>query len=252
MSIKLKLANGEDVCGTWVSLSDPSVIEILCQSGFDFLLVDGEHTPISDDELKTVVVAAHGFDTKIIYRVRENNTAMIKIALDLGVDGIMIPMVNSKLDAQKAVNSSKYPPVGLRGIGPWRASNYYDDLLDYTANANDRLTLILQIENAEALPHLSDILTVDGIDALYVGPADLSASLGVFPDTSAPIVQEKIQEIISNCQQAGMPVGIDIGDIDTLEEFHKKGARLFTYGMDVSYIFEGARSASALMRKMLK
>lgn len=246
-----RLVNQQKVLGTWVSLADPTIVEILCQAGFDFLLVDGEHCPIGDEALKQILVASKAYDTSIIYRVRENNPGLIKIALDLGVDGLMIPMVNTEQEALKAVSASRYPPQGKRGIGPWRASNYFENYIDYVAQANQKISIILQIEDVAALPQLDKILEVPGFDAVFIGPADLTASLGVFPNTEHQHVEEKINYIVEACRKADVPLGIDAPDVSYIQRMAVKGLQIFTYGMDISYLIEGAKSASTAAKKVL-
>ncbi|MEH6446866.1 MAG: aldolase/citrate lyase family protein, partial [Oceanospirillaceae bacterium] len=213
--------------------------------------VDGEHCPIGDEALKRILIASKGYDTSIIYRVRENNPGLIKIALDLGVDGLMIPMVNTQQEAQAAVSASRYPPQGKRGIGPWRASNYYEDYVDYVAQANKKISIILQIEDVDALSQLDQILEVPGFDAVFIGPADLTASLGLFPNTEHSQVEQTINEIVQACKKASMPIGIDASDLTYIQRMSAKGLQFFTYGMDISYLIEGARNASTSAKELL-
>ena len=246
--LKAKLANNEAIIGTWVSLADPAVTEILCSVGFDFLLLDGEHAPINETVLKKLLLAVNGSDTAIMFRVRKNDEALIKVALDLGVDGLFVPMVNSADEARQAVQATRYPPLGKRGIGPWRASNYYQNMADYVAQANEQITLILQIEDIAALPHLDEILSVQGFDAAFIGPADLSASLGLFPNTQHPIVIETIELITQKCLAAGIPLGIDAASPEHITQMRQQGLQIFTYGMDVSYLIDGSRAAASEAR----
>ena len=251
--LKQKLAAGKAIIGTWVSLADPAVVEILAQSDFDFLLLDGEHSPISEDTLKVHLMAAARFkkETAIIYRVRANQEPLIKSALDLGVDGLFVPMVNNAADAKRAVDATRYPPLGKRGVGPWRASNYFEELGDYVANATDQVTLFLQIEDAQALPNLDEILAVPGFDAAFIGPADLTSSLYLFPDTQHPKVLDKIAYITAACQRANIPLGIDAASADHITEMRQKGLQIFTFGMDTSYLIDGARQTADIARNAL-
>ncbi len=246
-----KLRNGLPIIGTWVSLTDPAVVEILCQSDFDFLLLDGEHSPIPEDALKAMLMAAKGSETAIIYRVRQNDEAMIKIALDLGVDGLFVPMVNSAAEAQAAVDATRYAPLGKRGVGPWRASNYFQDMAGYMDNARDTVTLILQIEDQAALPYLDEILAVEGFDAAFIGPADLTSSMGLFPETQHPKVLETIAQINAKCQAAGVPLGVDAASPTQISELRRAGFQIFTYGMDVSYLIEGMTATAKIAREAL-
>ena len=231
-----KLANGQAVTGTWVSLTDPAVIELMIEGGFDFLLLDGEHAPIDETALKHMLMASRGSETAIIFRVRENSEPLIKVALDLGVDGLFVPMVNSAAEAQQAVDATRYPPLGARGIGPWRASNYFNNLNEYIAGARENITLIFQIEDRAALPHLDEILSVEGFDAAYIGPADLTASHHHFPNRDHPDVLASIETIVAACKRHSVPLGIDAADLDHITKMRRAGLQIFTYGLDVSYI----------------
>ena len=251
-NLNKKLQNGEAIIGTWVSLADPVVVEILCQSGFDFLLLDGEHSPISEDVLKLLLIAAKGSETAVIYRVRANSEPLIKIALDLGVDGLFVPMVNSAVDAKNAVNATRYPPLGKRGIGPWRASNYYEEMTAYIDSANDEVTLILQIEDVTAVSNLTEILAIPGFDAAFIGPADLTASHNLYPNTTHPDVLATMDKIIESCQNANIPLGIDASSPGHIQQMRDKGLQIFTIGLDVSYLMAGARETAVSARKAVQ
>lgn len=247
-SLNQRLAERDTLIGTWVSIAAPEVTEILCQTGFDFLLVDGEHAPIGESELGNILRAAKGSNTAIIYRVPANQEHLIKMALDLGVDGVFVPRVSNASQAQAAVDAAKYPPLGKRGVGPLRASNYYQNAIEYVMTANRDVTLILQIEDKEAIETLDQILRVKGYDALYVGPADLSASYGVFPDTSHEDVLAAISRVIAWCAKAGVPSGIDASSVSHLNQMVKAGMQILTLGGDLQYLLDGAKGLSAEIR----
>lgn len=249
--LNVRLANGDVVIGTWVSLSDPAVVEALSGTGFDFLLVDGEHAPIGESELANLLRAAQGGKTAVIYRVRENSEALIKLALDLGADGVFVPRVNSAAEAARAVAAAKYPPLGQRGVGPWRASQYYQNMSDYMAQANTKTTLILQIEDITAVNVVEEILAVAGFDAAYIGPSDLSASMGLFGQFDHPDFVAAIDRVIAACQAANMPLGMDTQGVAHLGDMAGKGMQILTLGMDLSYMIEGARALSTQIRQVL-
>ena len=248
--LRARLRAGEPLIGTWVSLGDPALIEVLGASDFDFLLLDGEHAPLDERTLLAQVIAAKAAGVPVMYRVRSNETARLKIALDLGVDAVMVPWVNSAAEARQAVAATRYPPLGERGIGPWRASNYFAEFWEHVQGANEQVALVIQIEQARAIDALDEILAVDGFDAAYIGPADLGASLGVFggPD---PRLDAAIARIADACRSAAMPLGIDLTDLALLPGFRTQGISLFTYGADVSYLAEGAGAVAAALRAVL-
>lgn len=251
-TINQKLAAGDTLIGQWISISDPAVVEALASTGHDFLLLDGEHGPLGESELPNLLRAAKGGTAKCIYRVRENSENRIKLGLDLGADGIMVPKVNSASEAQQAVDAAKYPPLGKRGIGPWRASNYYQNFADYVATANETTTLILQIEDTVAIDNLDEILAVDGVDALYIGPADLSAAMGLFGQQGHPDFVAAVETVRSKCQAAGMPLGFDTRDATHLAELAGKGFQILTLGSDIDYLIRGAKSLAAEIRAALE
>ena len=251
VNLRQRLHDNMTIIGSWYSLTDPAAMELLSQSSFDFLLVDGEHTHIGEAHLPGLLRAAKGNHTATLYRVRENSAGIIKMALDLGVDGLFVPQVNDAAAAKRAVAAAKYPPVGSRGVGPHRVSNYYENLADYYVTANGSNTLILQIEHIDAVNALDEILAVPGYDALFIGPADLSASMGYFPDTGHPEVQAVIKEVVRAGVAAGIPVGIDAAGGDHIREMATLGVQIFTLGMDIAYLQEGAEATAAIMRAAL-
>ena len=248
--LRHRIRAGEPLIGTWVTLGDPALIEVLGGSGFDFLLLDGEHAPLDERTLLAQAIAAKAAGVPVMYRVRSNETARLKIALDLGVDAVMVPWVNTAEDARQAVAATRYPPLGERGIGPWRASNYYAEQWEYVKSANEEVALVIQIEQARAIEALEEILAVEGIDAAYIGPADLGASLGVMggPD---PKLDAAIDRIATLCRSASMSLGIDVGQPGQIPGFRAQGLSLFTYGLDVAYLAEGAGTAAATLREAL-
>jgi 2-keto-3-deoxy-L-rhamnonate aldolase RhmA len=240
---KNKLNRGEAVIGTWITLCDPVVVEIIGRAGFDFLLIDGEHSPFNETGLRDALIACDNTPAETVVRVRANEEARIKLALDLGADAVLVPMVSSVDDARQAVRAAKYPMLGGRGIGPWRASNYYRDFDDYVAGANEATALIIQIEHKDAVAAIDDIIAVDGIDAIFVGPADLSASLGHGTNTANDDTVAAIERVAEACRAKGMPMGIDCLSPKDLARWGELGFRIFTFGCDFAYLDEGARAA---------
>ena len=164
--------------GSWITLNHYSIAEILADAGFDWLCVDMEHSVIDYSEAKQIITAIQGKGIKAYIRVGENNQRIIKRVLDAGADGIIVPMVNSVDDALKAIDSVKYPPKGKRGVGLSRAQGYGFNFENYKNNIADKIKLIVQIEHIDAVTNLDEILSLDGIDGSFIGPYDLSASMG--------------------------------------------------------------------------
>jgi 2-keto-3-deoxy-L-rhamnonate aldolase RhmA len=248
MNLREKIISGQMVVGTWLQIPDVAVVEILAQAGFDYLLIDGEHAPINPSELVPLALAAERRGCPIIYRVQTNSADLIKAALDVGVDGLMVPMVETAAEATAVVAAAKYPPAGRRGMGPWRASNYYMDFQSYIASANERTAIIVQIESAGAVERAAEIAALPGIDALFVGPADLAGSLGLPVGTTEPRMIEALKRVVAAGQSVGRCVGIDAVSNERLEVYAEMGYRLFTFGSDAGYLIDGGRATAEFAR----
>jgi len=164
--------------GSWITLNNSSIAEIMADAGFDWLCIDLEHTMIDYNEAQHIITAIQSKGLKAFVRVGENNSRIIKRVLDAGANGIIVPMVNTKKDALNAVNSVKYPPNGKRGVGLSRAQGYGFDFEKYRDKTSKKIKLIVQIEHIEAINNLKEIIETDGIDGTFIGPYDLSGSLG--------------------------------------------------------------------------
>jgi 2-keto-3-deoxy-L-rhamnonate aldolase RhmA len=248
ISLRDKIIGGRTVVGTWVSIPDIAVVEVLAQAGFDYLLIDGEHAPISPSQLFPLAVAAERRGCPVVYRVQTNSADLIKAALDIGIAGLMVPMVENPEEAAAVVSASKYPPAGRRGMGPWRASNYFLDFQDYIAAANEQTAVIVQIESRAAVEKAAQIAAVPGVDVLYVGPADLSGSVGVPVGKLDPPLLEALQRVVAAGKATGRCVGIDAPSNERLETFAGLGFRLFSFGIDAAYLSDGARVAAEFAR----
>jgi 2-keto-3-deoxy-L-rhamnonate aldolase RhmA len=188
LNLKRHLPAGEVTIGAWISFAESAVAEIMAGTGFDWILIDTEHAPFSPEGLQIVLTAFNGRESVPIVRVPWNNPAIIKQALDLGAGGVLVPMVNSVDEARAAVAACRYPPEGIRGFGPRRASDYYRNVTEYVASANDSVIIALQIEHIEAVKSIADIAAVPGIDVLCLGPNDLSGSMGLLGQIEHPSV----------------------------------------------------------------
>lgn len=247
-----RIRSGETLIGTWFTIPHPMVAETLAQGGFDFLLLDGEHAPVPPDAISALLPATELYGSSVIYRVRTNSVDLIRGALDAGVSGVMVPMVESVDDARNALNAAKYPPQGKRGIGPWRASNYYENYQNYVATANDKTCIIMQVESAAAVEMIEDIASLEGIDVLFVGPADLAASMGLTVGERHPDLTAAIERVAAVALKHGKALGIDATTFEFFTLFQKMGFTFFTYSLDTSFILEGARAASAQLHALMK
>ena len=244
---KEKLVSGGPCLGTWISLSDPSSAELMASLGFDFTIIDIQHSPIHTYDLQSLLMAFKGSQTVPIVRVGENDFAQIDWALDVGAGGILVPMVDTAEQAREIIRAAKYPPLGSRSIGSRRAGGYglYEEA--YLQAANDSLIVLAQVETKAALENLDALLQVEGIDCFFVGPNDLGASLHGLVDRRNPEMAQTLEDILHNCQQAGKPFGVNRGDAEAAQEWFAKGASLIAVGEDTYFMFE---AATQFLRKM--
>lgn len=243
-----RLKSRELVLGSWMSLPHPVVAEMMSQVGLDFLLADGEHGPILPPALLDVLPGADRYAMPVIYRVPANRSEYIKAALDVGAAGVMVPMVNTADDALAAVQAAKYPPRGRRGMGAWRASNYYQDGAGYLKNADAETSVIVQIETVEAVHNVDVIAAVDGIDVLYLGPGDLALSQGIAPGHLAPSLIAAYEATVAAARRHHLKVGIDVGNIEFVRTYLDLGIDFLTYRADYQHLAEGARQSVAAVR----
>ena len=239
--LKDAFESGENPLGTWLSLGHAPVAEAVSQLDLEFVLVDVEHTTMcleTVEEMDRGVSAAPG-ETETIVRVPWNDPVRLKRVVDIGVAGVMVPMIDSAEEARELVRSLRYPPEGIRGIAGSRATGYGRNFEEYVSNANGSIITIAQIETEAGLENAEEIARVDGIDALFVGPADLSGTLGVFAEWDADEFNAAIESIIDAGNSADIPVGTLTVDIDDVETRMGQGFDYLIAGKDISLVMEG-------------
>lgn len=241
-TLKEKLKAGGTSIGSWLTLGSPTAAEIMAHAGFEFLIIDGEHTAAGLDTVQLLLQAMQGTDTIPILRVPSNDRAVIKVALDLGVKGIMVPMVNSRQEALDAVQACKYPPQGIRGIGPGRACLFGKHLREYLATANDDVLLFIIAEHHQALTHIEEIATVPGVDAIFFGYYDYAASLGLQENLEDPRVLSAQEAVLRAAQAAGTAAAYAAWTPAHARELMKSGFRVLTIGGDAPFVIGGSRS----------
>jgi 2-keto-3-deoxy-L-rhamnonate aldolase RhmA len=241
--LKEKLQKGEVAIGTFVAIGHPDITERLSMMGFDWLLLDGEHGPLSLETMQVMMQAMRGDTCVPIIRVEWNEPVIIKRALDLGAGGVLIPWVNTKAEAIAAVQACKYPPQGIRGCGPRRAALIHNN---YIATANANILVAVQIETATAVKNIDDILAVEGVDAVYVGPTDLCMSMfGLPAKWDDPRYLEAFDIVVRAAKKAGKPAGI-YATSGNIEWAIEKG---FTFNsVDSADGFLAAGAATALRK----
>ncbi len=233
------MKNGEKfkktMVGTLLSISAPQVAEIVAMSGFDWVLIDMEHSAISLESVQNAIQIMEG-KIQTIVRVPSNDEVWIKRILDTGCDGILVPMVNSAEEAKRVVQASKYPLEGRRSVGLSRAHKYGAIFKDYVENANRDLVIMIQCEHKEAVSNFDEILEVRGIDSVFIGPYDLSASMGLTGQLTHPEVASAIQQVKDKCKKAGRPYGIFSMNTDTMISEIKTGCTYLLCGVDANFL----------------
>jgi len=235
--LKRRLKRGEQVYGTWITVESPMATEMMSSLGFDYFVFDTEHSPLDIYMSQTLMQAMRG-DSKTtpIVRVNWNDLVQIKRALDIGAHGVLVPWVNNKEEAEMAVKATRYAPNGLRGCGPRRAAMFDPD---YLQTADDEILVICQIETKEAVENIEEIVSVEGVDVTYIGPADLSASYGHLGNQSHPEVQEAIDKVYDATRAAGKATGVHQASGKTIKARMEKGYNFITIGNDLIYMKTG-------------
>lgn len=231
---KAKLKAGETVFGTFVRYPDPTLVEVLGYYGWDFIVFDGEHGTIEPRDCENMVRAAELHDVTPIVRVPVNRPPVILRMMDTGAHGLHVPMINSGGEAEAAVRAVKYQPRGTRGLAGVRAADYGQggSFGQYVAKANAETLVVAHIETAEAVEQLPQILSVEGLDVIFIGPNDLSHSLGFPGEVQNAKVQATIQRIVETVTGAKRTVGIMVGEAQAARQWRDRGARYVAIGLE--------------------
>ncbi len=241
--LKEKLQQGKTVIGTFVGLGHPDVTEWLSRVGFDWLLLDSEHGPLGFETLQMMMQSMNGTSCVPIVRPQWNDPVAIKRVLDIGAYGVLLPWINSKEEAENAVKACCYPPEGTRGYGPRRAGMFDPE---YYETANKEILIAVQIETEKALENLDEILSVPGIDACYIGPYDLSCSLGfgIPPKWDEPRYLAAFDRVLQVSKRHGKPAGM-FASFNNIEWALEKGFKFNTVDDSDIFLMRGAQMALA-------
>jgi 2-dehydro-3-deoxyglucarate aldolase/4-hydroxy-2-oxoheptanedioate aldolase len=234
--------------GTLVTTASPEVAEVLALAGFDWLFIDLEHGSLSIQDAHRAIQAVAGRCFTVV-RVPEATAENVKRVLDTGCDGIIAPHVNSVDEARRVVALAKYPPVGERSVGLGRAQGYGLNFAEYIAAANDRVAVIVQSEHIDAVANVNEILAVPGIDAIFVGPYDLSGSMGILGQVSDTRLVEAVEKVRTACAAAKMPFGMFFAAAETASPAIQQGARLVAVGTDLAHLANSARKTLETLRR---
>lgn len=234
-SLKRRLANNELTIGSWVTLGHPSIAEIMASAGFDWLVIDAEHSVISLSEIQTLILAMDAHDCPAIVRLTSNDPNQIKRVMDAGATGIMVPLINSAADAEAAVRHTYYPPQGTRGVGLARAQAYGAGFKPYIDWLSNHAVVVVMIEHRDAVDNIDEILDVEGVDAFIIGPYDLSASMGMPGEVSHPDVLDAIAHTLKAGLAHGKTGGIHVVEPDREELYRQidSGYRFLGYALDI-------------------
>jgi 4-hydroxy-2-oxoheptanedioate aldolase len=233
---KRALAEGRTVFGAWLMSGSPATAEALGVCGFDFLVVDMEHTPLETHHMVDTLRAIAGTPASAVVRMPWNDMVMIKRALDGGAQSILMPFVQSAEEAERAVAFTRYPPEGVRGVAGSHRGNRWGTVPNYFKSATDELCVMVQIETMAALEQLPKIAAVPGIDSIFIGPADLSASMGHLGDIGHADVQATLRDAAQQCKAAGKPAGIIGANPELVAKYVQYGYNWIAIGSDMGFM----------------
>jgi len=239
-SFRQRLQAGEVLLSTLVSLPSPEVVELLSKLNFDWLFIDGEHGPFGTLEMQRMLQAV-GKNCPCLIRVPSNDLVYIKQALDIGAAGIIVPQINDADEAKAAVRATKYPTQGNRGVGLARAHEYGISFTDYLAKADSDTCVVIQAETQGAIEHIDEIVKIKDVDAILIGPYDLSANLGYTGQIDHPEVVAAINNVERACKQADVKLGYFGVNAESVLPYKEKGFTLLTIGVDSLFVLNSAQ-----------
>jgi 4-hydroxy-2-oxoheptanedioate aldolase len=246
---KRALASGGTPIGAWLVSAAPAAAEALGCVGFDFLVVDMEHTPIDLQQLVGILQAIAGTPAQAIVRPPWNDMVMVKRVLDAGAQSLLLPFVQNADEARRAVAYTRYPPAGLRGVAAAPRGSRYGTIPNYVQRAHEEICVIVQIETPTAFAQLEVIAAVPGVDSIFIGPADLSASMGYPGDMGNPAVQDKLRAGAQSCKRLGKPCGIVGANPDMVSKFLEYGFSWVAVGSDLAMLVSRAQEFLGAVRK---
>ena len=242
-SFRTRLRSGERLVAPLLTLNSPAVTELMAAVGFDWLFIDAEHAPLEPFQMQALLQGAGA--TPCVIRLPIGDEVPIKKALDIGAAGIIAPQVNSVDHAKRIVQAAKYAPVGQRGLGITRAHGYGLRVREYMASANDETAVIVQAEHRDAVAQIRDIVRVEGVDGVLIGPYDLSASLGRPGAVDHPEVIDAIERVRAACAEVGLPIGIFGVTPEAVQPYIDRGFTMIVVGVDTVML---ATTATAMLK----
>lgn len=248
--LKERLSQGGTVLGTFVSVNSPDLVEVIGLSGFDFVVLDTEHGPFTVETTTNLIRAAELHGMTPLTRVTERSETTILRALDVGTHGIQVPQINDGEAARQIVQAAKYFPLGNRGIALPRASDYgILNPMEYFKQANEETLIIVHCENKTSLDNLEDIAKIPEIDVIFLGPFDMSQSLGIPGQVNHPLIQEAAERVLTITEQYGKAAGIFAIDGEQARKRAEQGFRYITLGIDVTLFAKACQSEVAAFKQ---
>jgi 2-dehydro-3-deoxyglucarate aldolase len=253
MSLRERLKAGEVIVGSWLNTGSPIVAELMAASGFDFLAVDTEHSAVDAPQALAMfqAIAAGWPDCAPLVRLPGNDYAVTKRFLDAGAEGVIAPLINSGEEVRRLIRSVKYPPLGERGVGFGRSHGYGFEFDAYMARADRDLLTCVQIEHIDAVRHIDEILAPDAVDAAFIGPYDLTASMGVTAQFNHSDYLAALERVLAACREHGVAPGIHVvpPKPDQVADRIAEGFRLIAYSLDLTLLGTACRDGLARIRE---
>ena len=246
---KRAIASGKTPLGTWLSSGSPATAEAMGSAGFDFVVVDTEHTPIDVPQMTEILRTVAGTPAQPVVRPPWNDMVMVKRVLDAGAQTLLFPFVQDENEAKRAVAATRYPPAGVRGVAGTHRGSRFGAVSNYLKSAGSEMCVIVQIETLVALDRLEAIAAVEGVDSIFVGPNDLAASMGHLGDTGHAAVQEKVRFAAQECKRLKKPCGIIGGNPETVATFLDYGYSWVAISSDMAMMVSRATDWLAQVRK---
>jgi 2-keto-3-deoxy-L-rhamnonate aldolase RhmA len=249
-NLKQRIQQGETVHGCWINLGSALTAEIVGQAGFDWVLIDLEHGAGSEKDVLAQLQALKSTGAAAIIRVESAEPSRISRVMDMGALGVMCPKVNTAAEAKKVITGLHYPPFGNRGVAKMvRATEFGKSFNQYYEDTKSHALGVVQIETEAALAHLDEIAEVEGVDVLFIGPADLTMDLGIFGQFDHPVFLKAVHDIVQAASRAGKAIGILIFDPAEYKKYHDMGIRFIACGSDSVFVANGA---ATMVKKLME
>lgn len=244
-TFKAALKEGRHQAGLWCSIPDPAVIEAMAGAGYDWIMIDTEHSPVEPAQGLALLQAASAYPVATVVRPVVNDTALIKRWLDMGAQTLLLPYIQTAEEAKAAVAACRYGPRGVRGVTGLARANRYTRVKDYLQRAEEEICLLLQVETASAMERLEEIAGVDGVDGVFFGPSDLSASMGLIGQPNHPDVVAAIEDGIARLKAMGVAPGVLTLDPAVSRRYIAAGTAFTALGVDLALMIQAVEKLRA-------